>query len=83
MNVILRLSVALPVVMMSQVALAAQDQVVRSDRIAFQTQTAAVIETPERVKRTDRIEFNLPIMEQPSLKSKRIVRSDRIVFNKI
>ena len=69
---------------MSQVSLAAPaaEKVVRTDRISFYK--AAKVETvkPQRVERNDRIRFNMPVMEQPSLQQKRVLRSDRIILNK-
>lgn len=70
---------------MSQTVMAqtASEKVVRSDRIAFtKSKVAKPIET-KSVKRTDRVKFNLPTMEQPTLKSERIQRTDRIKFSQI
>ncbi|MEQ1173574.1 hypothetical protein ABLU22_00845 [Acinetobacter lwoffii] len=36
----------------------------------------------QRVQHSDRIRFNMPVMEQPSLQQKRVLRSDRIILNK-
>ena len=72
------------VILMSMSAVAVADtaskKVVRSDRISFQTPVKTEAPKVQRIQRTDRVVFNMPQMEQPSLQKKRVVRSDRIAF---
>ena len=69
---------------MSQVSLAAPaaGKVVRTDRISFYKTAKVNVTKPKRVQRSDHIRFNMPVMEQPSLQQKRVLRSDRIILNK-
>jgi len=69
---------------MSQVSLAvpAAEKVVRTDRISFYKASKVEAIKQQRVQRSDRIRFNMPVMEQPSLQQKRVLRSDRIILNK-
>ena len=69
---------------MSQVSLAAPaaEKVVRTDRISFYKTAKVNVTKPKRVQRSDHIRFNMPVMEQPSLQQKRVLRSDRIILNK-
>ncbi|WP_191112688.1 hypothetical protein [Acinetobacter lwoffii] len=66
---------------MSQFSLAAPaaEKVVRTDRISFYKVAKVEAAKPQR---SDRIRFNMPVMEQPSLQQKRVLRSDRIILNK-
>lgn len=85
MKTFFNLGLVLSAALMSQTVFAHADKTVRSDRISFMTQSQATVnvQASERITRSDRIAFNLPVMEQPSLRSKRIVRSDRIIFNQM
>ncbi|WP_441372876.1 hypothetical protein [Acinetobacter lwoffii] len=69
---------------MSQFSLAAPaaEKVVRTDRISFYKTAKVNVTKPKRVQRSDHIGFNIPVMEQPSLQQKRVLRSDRIILNK-
>ncbi|MCO8083398.1 hypothetical protein [Acinetobacter lwoffii] len=69
---------------MSQFSLAAPaaEKVVRTDRISFYKTAKVNVTKPKRVQRNDHIRFNMPVMEQPSLQQKRVLRSDRIILNK-
>jgi len=69
---------------MSQFSLAAPaaERVVRTDRISFYKTAKVNVTKPKRVQRSDHIRFNMPVMEQPSLQQKRVLRSDRIILNK-
>ncbi|MCU4439323.1 hypothetical protein [Acinetobacter lwoffii] len=69
---------------MSQVSLAAPaaEKVVRTDRISFYKTAKVNVTKPKRIQRSDRIRFTMPVMEQPSLQQKRVLRSDRIILNK-
>lgn len=69
---------------MSQFSLAAPaaEKVVRTDRISFYKTAKVNVTKPKRVQRSDHIRFNMPVMEQPSLQQKRVLRSDRIILNK-
>lgn len=68
----------------SQMAVAdvKQEKVTRTDRISFYKTDVKTSKKTERVKRTDRIAFYPQQLEQPSLQPKRIIRNDRVVFNK-
>ena len=69
---------------MSQFSLAAPaaEKVVRTDRISFYKTAKVNVTKPKRIQRSDRIRFTMPVMEQPSLQQKRVLRSDRIILNK-
>lgn len=69
---------------MSQVSLAAPvaEKMVRTDRISFYKVAKVEAAKLQRVQHSDRIRFNMPVMEQPSLQQKRVLRSDRIILNK-
>lgn len=69
---------------MSQFSLGAPaaEKVVRTDRISFYKTAKVNVTKPKRVQRSDHIRFNMPVMEQPSLQQKRVLRSDRIILNK-
>ncbi|MCO8079465.1 hypothetical protein [Acinetobacter lwoffii] len=69
---------------MSQFSLAAPaaEKVVRTDRISFYKTAKVNVTKQKRVQRSDHIRFNMPVMEQPSLQQKRVLRSDRIILNK-
>ncbi|MCJ0928517.1 hypothetical protein [Acinetobacter lwoffii] len=69
---------------MSQFSLAAPaaEKVVRTDRISFYKTAKVNVTKPKRVQRSDHIRFTMPVMEQPSLQQKRVLRSDRIILNK-
>lgn len=69
---------------MSQFSLAAPaaEKVVRTDRISFYKTAKVNVTKPKRVQRSDHVRFNMPVMEQPSLQQKRVLRSDRIILNK-
>ena len=69
---------------MSQFSLAAPaaEKVVRTDRISFYKTAKVNVTKPKRVQRSDHIRLNMPVMEQPSLQQKRVLRSDRIILNK-
>jgi hypothetical protein len=69
---------------MSHVSLAAPaaEKMVRTDRISFYKVAKVEAAKLQRVQHSDRIRFNMPVMEQPSLQQKRVLRSDRIILNK-
>jgi hypothetical protein len=72
------------VLSISQMAVAdvKHEKVTRSDRVSFYKTDAKATQKAERVQRTDRVAFYPQQVEQPSLQQKRVVRTDRVVFNK-